>query len=60
VNEDIADWIKDAASFDVEPGDYYGTGHLPLPMQGVFLSEHRFVVTDKQGKIDTRAASLTP
>src|SRR5262249_48945073 len=25
----IADWLKDAAVFDVEPGDYFGTGHLP-------------------------------
>jgi lipopolysaccharide transport system ATP-binding protein len=45
LNGDITDWVKDAASFEVEPGDYYGTGQLPLPTQGVFLSEHRFVLT---------------
>jgi lipopolysaccharide transport system ATP-binding protein len=39
----ISDWIQDAAQFDVESGDYYGFGQLPLPAQAVFLAEHRFV-----------------
>src|SRR5262249_48020691 len=44
VNGAVADWIKDAVSFDVESGDFYGAGHLPLPSQAEFLSEHRFVL----------------
>jgi lipopolysaccharide transport system ATP-binding protein len=42
INGVIADWIKGAASFDVEPGDYYGTGRLPPADQGIFLTDHTF------------------
>jgi lipopolysaccharide transport system ATP-binding protein len=45
INGVIADWIKNAASFDVESGDYYGTGQLPEHGQGMFLMEHRFVAS---------------
>jgi len=38
----IADWVQQAGSFDVEPGDYYGTGQLPVPGQGQFLVDHHF------------------
>ena len=37
VNGIIADWIKNAAVFDVESGDYYGTGHLPAHGEGMFF-----------------------
>jgi lipopolysaccharide transport system ATP-binding protein len=40
----IADWIKNAVVFDVEAGDFYGSGQLPPHGQGMFLLEHRFVV----------------
>ena len=42
VNGAIADWVKDAWFFDVEPGDYYGTGRLPDEGQGLFLIGHSF------------------
>jgi len=42
VNGVIADWIQNAASFDVEGGDYFGTGQMPPPGQGVFVAEHGF------------------
>lgn len=42
VNGIIADWIKNAGSFDVEGGDYFGTGQLPSPGQGLFVTEHTF------------------
>jgi lipopolysaccharide transport system ATP-binding protein len=42
VNGVIADWIKDAGCFDVEAGDYYGTGQLPPQGQGLFLTRHAF------------------
>ena len=38
----LADWIKNAASFDVEAGDYFGTGQLPPHGQGLFVTEHAF------------------
>ena len=41
----ITDWIKNAAIFDVEAGDYYGTGQLPEhALGGLFLLDHRFAV----------------
>jgi lipopolysaccharide transport system ATP-binding protein len=51
VNGIIADWIKDAIGFDVEPGDYYGTGQLPEQGQGLFVLDHRFVVDSCQTEI---------
>jgi lipopolysaccharide transport system ATP-binding protein len=44
VNGTVADWIKNAAVFDVEAGDYYGTGQLPSPGQGMFVLNHHFIV----------------
>ena len=44
VNNEIADWVKTAGSIDVETGDFYGSGQMPLSGQGCFLMEHRFEV----------------
>ena len=33
-------WIKNAAIFDVELGDYYGIGQLPPHDEGMFLLDH--------------------
>jgi lipopolysaccharide transport system ATP-binding protein len=44
VNGILADWIKNAAIFDVEMGDYYGTGRLPHQREGMFLLQHKFNV----------------
>lgn len=41
-NETVADWIKDAASFDVEGGDYFGTGRLPESRSPILLFDHHF------------------
>jgi lipopolysaccharide transport system ATP-binding protein len=40
VNGVVADWVKNAGAFDVEGGNYYGTGQMPE--QGIFLMDHRF------------------
>jgi lipopolysaccharide transport system ATP-binding protein len=40
----IADWIQDAGSFNVEAGDFFGTGRLPSSAQGDFLVDCRFGV----------------
>uniref|UniRef100_Q01XL5 ABC transporter related n=1 Tax=Solibacter usitatus (strain Ellin6076) TaxID=234267 RepID=Q01XL5_SOLUE len=38
----VADWIKNAGTIDVQGGDYFGTGQLPLHGEGVFVVEHEF------------------
>jgi lipopolysaccharide transport system ATP-binding protein len=55
VNGVIGDWIKDAAVFDVEAGDYYGSGQLPPQGQAMFLLDHQFIVTS--GQSDTARSS---
>jgi lipopolysaccharide transport system ATP-binding protein len=42
VGEELADWIKGAISFEVLPGDYYGTGRLPDAGLGQFLPDYTF------------------
>lgn len=42
VNSEIADWVKNAGSFDVEGGDFYGSGQMPGAGQGSMLMDHRF------------------
>ena len=45
VNGEIADWIKSAGSFNVEGGDYYGTGQAPVHGQGQMLMEHEIILS---------------
>ncbi len=42
VNNEIADWIQDAGTFEVEAGDFYNTGKLPPDGQGNIFIEHSF------------------
>jgi lipopolysaccharide transport system ATP-binding protein len=42
VNGVIADWIMNAGFFDVEGGDYFGTGQLPSDGEGLFVMNHAF------------------
>ena len=42
VNGEISDWIQNAISIDVEPGDYYNTGKLIPQGQGTFLMNYSF------------------
>jgi lipopolysaccharide transport system ATP-binding protein len=44
VNKVIADKVEHAATFDVDAGDFYGTGCLTLDEQGMFLLDHRFLI----------------
>jgi len=41
---DIVDWVKEAWFFDVEPGDFYGTGRLPPEEEGLILTPHHFQI----------------
>ena len=45
VEGDICDWVIHAATLDVEPGDYFGTGKMNVEGQGHFLVEHRWEAT---------------
>ena len=60
INGIIADWIKNAAVFDVEAGDYYGTGQLPPQGQGMFILDHNFVVSDSPTKFEIISAASFP
>ena len=42
VGGEIADRVKNAASFDVEGGDFYGSGQMPSQGQGCMLIDHSF------------------
>ena len=53
VNGATADLIKDAAVFDIEAGDYYGTGQLPSHGKGMFLLDHRFVMDGAMPNLTT-------
>ena len=45
----VADWIQNAGFFDVEPGDFYRSGHAPPP-QGQFLVDCRFASASHQAE----------
>jgi lipopolysaccharide transport system ATP-binding protein len=47
VGGDLADWIKGATTFEIQPGDYYGTGRLPAADQGQFLPDYTFEDVEK-------------
>jgi lipopolysaccharide transport system ATP-binding protein len=44
VKGDVADWLIPGGAFDVEAGDYYGSGQLPGPRDGSFVSDHAIAV----------------
>ena len=45
VEGDISDWVIHAATIDVEPGDYFGTGKMNAEGQGHFLVDHQWEAT---------------
>jgi lipopolysaccharide transport system ATP-binding protein len=42
VDSELADWIQGAGAIEVVPGDFFGTGRLPQPGQGVVVVDHRW------------------
>ncbi len=42
VNGEISDWVMNAGTFDVESGDYYGTGRLPGIGEAMVVQDHYF------------------
>jgi len=43
-NGEIADWVQNAATFDVNAGDFFDSGKLP-PSDAGFLMEHKVTVS---------------
>jgi lipopolysaccharide transport system ATP-binding protein len=41
---DVADWLIPGGSFEVEAGDYYGSGQLPGARDAAFISDHSIQV----------------
>jgi lipopolysaccharide transport system ATP-binding protein len=59
----MADWVQDAGSFEVDGGDYFGTGQLPSPGQGVFVADHAFIyepMSTDTASSDARMAGSLP
>ena len=42
VNGEVADWIQEATTLEVESGDFFNTGKLPEESQGSFYINHSF------------------
>jgi lipopolysaccharide transport system ATP-binding protein len=46
VGGEVADWVKDAGSFEVVAGRFYRTGEMPPPTAGYLLLDHEFTVVE--------------
>jgi len=57
VNGVLADWVRDAGTFDVVASDFFGTGQLPPSTHGHFLVEHSWSLGGELVAPETRAAS---
>jgi lipopolysaccharide transport system ATP-binding protein len=42
VNHDLSDWVRNAFFFDIDGGDFYGTGKIAPQDQGFFQNEYEF------------------
>jgi lipopolysaccharide transport system ATP-binding protein len=52
VNGVVADWVVDAASFDVERGDFFGTGRMPIPSHERFLVRHSWAFGHREDSLE--------
>lgn len=50
VNGYVSDWIRSAASFDVEDGDYYQTGRITTAYTGSMFIEHTWGLRQTEGQ----------
>ena len=57
VNGVLADWLRDAATFDVVASDFFGSGQLPPGTHGQFLVEHSWSLREDLVAEATRAVS---
>jgi len=47
MNGVTVDWVIDAGKFNVEAGDFFGTGKLPKKVHGSYLLYQKWTVSDK-------------
>ncbi len=58
-NGDVADWITHGAVFDVDAGDFYGTGRLPPAGQCLFLTTFKFTADEQNtGTLDAPKVTI--
>jgi lipopolysaccharide transport system ATP-binding protein len=55
LNGNVVDLITNAYLFDVEEGDYYGTGRLPSFGNGAFLLDHQILIEGRDCRGRTAA-----
>jgi lipopolysaccharide transport system ATP-binding protein len=58
VGGEVADWIQNAGTLDVEAGDFFGTGRLPPIEQGAFLLHHSWALAEDQARASSGELSL--
>jgi lipopolysaccharide transport system ATP-binding protein len=58
VNGIIVDWVRNAGQFDVEGGDYFGTGKLPSEGEALFVTSHSFQYEPAAPRIDSPGAHV--
>jgi len=49
INNEIADWVESAFSFNVQGGDFFGTGRILHESHGKFLFEHEIMLVSYEG-----------
>jgi homopolymeric O-antigen transport system ATP-binding protein len=57
VNGVLADWVRDAGTFDVVVSDFFGTGKLPPGTHGRFLVDHSWSLRGDLVAQETQAVS---
>jgi lipopolysaccharide transport system ATP-binding protein len=58
VNGVIVDWVKNSGSFDVEGGDYFGTGRLLSAGQGLIVVNHSISYESATSEVNSSRAQL--
>lgn len=48
----VVDWVRDGFRFQVEDGDYYGTGKLPPAGYSLFLTDYAWRLAEDESKTD--------
>ncbi len=51
IDEEIADWVRNAATLDVAHGDFFGTGLLPRGVHSPALLDHHFTVRAERAAV---------
>ncbi len=58
VNGVIVDWVRNSGVFDVEGGDYFGTGRLPSEGEGLIVIDHSISYESATSKANSSRTQL--